>query len=434
MKDIYQLIWDADQQQSGITPILSSQEGNHTTGFVRVNENMTSTNQDTKVLKEVVIPDTKRRTYELCKRLFDNYALSEKDEELDTPEEREEVHDFVSAILDSAPMQLAKDYIVEQTGTSLTRERWHNTIMEMWFRRFAQSGEPHLTGFEHVVVGEQDGRKAQGYHFWYKYYLDDGFANEVDGIHDEMFPAIHDDRIVYLGTKMKDAQYQHPESVTLSYKWYAADYDKGELRPLTKPVGGFFVGCSVEGLMALGTVRAHRGINAPKKAVINGAEYQMALYHSSNGRHIRTFYPKFIRSVGSVNTQPSTPISTPTPTPTPTDNAAVVDTSKVRIIAALVNPLQHDPGLETVTLINTGTVDVNINNWSIADKNAKTSSIQGETLKAGATYQFRLDGQGAQLSNKGGVIKLLNASGNLVHSVSYSKGAARNHEGETLIF
>ena len=33
--------------------------------------------------------------------------------------------------------------------------------------------DPALSGFEHVVVGEQEGAKAQGYHFWYKYYLDD---------------------------------------------------------------------------------------------------------------------------------------------------------------------------------------------------------------------------------------------------------------------
>lgn len=114
--------------------------------------------------------------------------------------EREEVHDLVHAIVDTAPMQVAREYVVQATGASVTRERWYNTIMEMWFRRFLQGGDPHLSRFEHVVVGEQEGAKAQGYHFWYKYYLDDGFAHMVDGAQDD-FPGLMDDRIAYLGTK-----------------------------------------------------------------------------------------------------------------------------------------------------------------------------------------------------------------------------------------
>lgn len=155
MSNIYQKIWDADQSENGIPPILDTETGDSAAGFVKVNCKLDVTQPDLKVLTEVVIPESKRRTYNLCRVLFDNYALRERDEELETAQEREEIHDLVHAMVDTAPMQVARDYVAQACGTGITRERWYNTVMEMWFRRFSEGGDPHLTGFEHVVVGEQ---------------------------------------------------------------------------------------------------------------------------------------------------------------------------------------------------------------------------------------------------------------------------------------
>ena len=55
--------------------------------------------------------------------------------------------------------------------------------------------------------------------------------------------------------------------MTISWRWHAPDYQANAFRPLSKKIGGFFVGCSVEGLMALGTVRAHKGVRAPHPGV-----------------------------------------------------------------------------------------------------------------------------------------------------------------------
>ena len=420
MQNIYQRIWNADQAQNGIQPILDYQSGDMERGYVKINSDLDSDNVELRVLPEVQIPESKKGTYELCQKLFDNYALSEKDEEFDTPEEREEIHDFVSAIIDTTPMQTAREYIAEQTETSLSKERLYNTIMEMWFRKFSQTGEPHLSGFEHVIVGEQDGPKAQGYHFWYKYYLDDGFARKVDGQYKNSFPGLNNDRIRYSGSKQTGQQEQYPESVTISFKWNAADYERKSLRPLQKKIGGFFVGCSVEGLLALGTIRAHMGINAPKKAIINGAEYEMKLYRSSNNRHIRTFYPKFLRGI-----EQPVPVAPPEP-------SSPTEPSSVRIIAALINPKGNDAGKEAITLINTGAEDISLDNWSVIDKNKNKSLFSIHELKAGDTHKIILDGRGAQLSNKGGIIKLLNKKNEMVHMVSYSKGQV-NTQGSTII-
>lgn len=247
--DICQQIWDADQSGNGVKPILAD-DAAPSSGFVRVvnTSNGTSPTGDLKILSEVLIPGQKRTTYDLVRALFDNYVLDEREAEIETPEERAEVHNLLEAIIDTAPMQVARAYIAEEIGTPVSRDRWYATLTEQWFRRFSQGGDRDLSGFEHVFVGEQEGPKVQGYHFWYKYYLDDGLASQIDR---NRLPGFKDDRIVYLRGHYKDGQERFPESVTISYRWDAPDYDRGAIRPLTKPIGGFFVGCSVEGLMAM---------------------------------------------------------------------------------------------------------------------------------------------------------------------------------------
>ena len=433
MTGIYQEIWNADQAQNGVEALRDTEEGSQERGYVKVNSALEqNSSPDLRVLTEVHIPQQKMHTYELCRKLFNNYTLAEPLPELDTPEERQEVHDFIDAILETEPMEVARSYIAREMGSTLSRERWHTTITEMWFRRFSSGGDPHLSGFEHVVVGEQEKSKVQGYHFWWKYYLDDGFGRKVDdGIVN--FPGLEDDRITYHGSKQKAGQGLFPESVTISYRWYAPDYDEKAVRPLFKKIGGFFVGCSVEGLMALATVRAHKGIRAPRIAVIEGARYDMKLFHSPNGQHIRTFYPIFLgaadmvdgggREEGGGNNLP--PVN---------DGDRVTEaTSQVRIIGAIINPQGDDVGFEKVTLVNAGVTDVAITNWSLQDKNNRAHIIENTTLKAGEFKTLNLTGDSMQLSNKGGDIVLQDAQQKLVHRVSYSKAQARN-QGVTVLF
>lgn len=104
----------------------------------------------------------------------------------------------------------------------------------------------------------------------------------------------------------------------------------------------------------------------------------------------------------------------------------------IRIIAALVNPEGDDLGHETVTLINLAPQPVNLSGWFIADKNKNRSPITGMLLKPGATGVVKLDGQGAQLGNNGGIISLLDPEGIKQHGVSYTQEQARS--GWTVLF
>lgn len=94
----------------------------------------------------------------------------------------------------------------------------------------------------------------------------------------------------------------------------------------------------------------------------------------------------------------------------------------VYIERALVNPAGEDPGKEVVVIGNTTTAAVDLTGWSLLDKNNAAEALGGVQLPAGGSLPVVLSGAGAQLSNKGGTIRLNNPDGVLIHAVSYSKG------------
>lgn len=103
------------------------------------------------------------------------------------------------------------------------------------------------------------------------------------------------------------------------------------------------------------------------------------------------------------------------------------------IIAALVNPEGSDDQRETVTLINASPEAIDLNGWAIADRNKRRFVIKELMLEPGATGVVRLDGQGALLGNKGGIITLLDPDGLKTHGVSYTKEQA-GRSGWSIIF
>jgi len=60
---------------------------------------------------------------------------------------------------------------------------------------------------------------------------------------------------------------------------------------LTKHIGGFGVGCSPEGLIALGMVRFQQSKYSDHYTEINSGKYTLKLF--TDGRSINTFYPEF---------------------------------------------------------------------------------------------------------------------------------------------
>ncbi len=104
----------------------------------------------------------------------------------------------------------------------------------------------------------------------------------------------------------------------------------------------------------------------------------------------------------------------------------------VCIIAALVNPKGADKGLEALTLLNTTPAEIDLAGWSLLDKNKKKMILEGK-VRAGEALFVPLSGKDIELSNKGGIITLLDKSGLKVDGVSYTKEQA-SKEGWTIVF
>ena len=102
----------------------------------------------------------------------------------------------------------------------------------------------------------------------------------------------------------------------------------------------------------------------------------------------------------------------------------------VRIVAALVNPVQS-PEIEVVTLLNTAPHEVSLQGWGLLDTQKKRLVLSG-AMAAGATRTVRVE-QPLALSNKGGVVTLVDENGLKVHGVAYTKEQARN-PGWTIVF
>lgn len=103
----------------------------------------------------------------------------------------------------------------------------------------------------------------------------------------------------------------------------------------------------------------------------------------------------------------------------------------VRIIAGMVNPESDDVGKEYLILLNKSSRAINLNNWQIVDKFNKSDVIDSLVIPAGDTLKIHLTGNGAQLSNKGGSITLLNEEGLKVDGVTYTKTDA-SKQGEVI--
>ena len=97
----------------------------------------------------------------------------------------------------------------------------------------------------------------------------------------------------------------------------------------------------------------------------------------------------------------------------------------------MVNPVNADPGHEYVILLNKSRKAIDLTNWQIVDKLNNRDVISSLIAPAGDTLKIMLTGNGAQLSNKGGSITLLNEQGLKIDGVTYTKADA-SKEGEVI--
>jgi uncharacterized protein YukJ len=124
------------------------------------------------------------------------------------------------------------------------------------------------------------------------------------------------------------------------------------------------------------------------------------------------------------------PAPQPGPPQPPEPPTAEEPAGLVRIVAALVNATQS-PEVELVTLLNTAPHDVDLSGWALLDTQKMRLPLS-DLLSAGATRVVQIR-QPLALSNKGGVITLVDDKGLKVHGVAYTREQAR-HPGWTIVF
>ncbi|WP_053363188.1 hypothetical protein [Bacillus sp. FJAT-27251] len=277
--DIYQHIWDADMKSNGLQPIEPGKERNYSAGYVVVDDR--PGHHGHRIFREVYIPDSKRRSYQLVEKLFDNYTMNQYRKEKNTVKESKEVSEFLAMAINTSPIQLAREFVQKKLRKSLTELYWYTHLQQLWFRQFNLYNARNLSGFEHVFIGEQKRKMLSGHHFWYKYWLEDN-------------PALNEHKSDLIDLKDSALQVQMPGApyiVTAGYRLKTYDGHKRRFIRISKSRCGFFVGLSAEGLMAMGTVRALFPEDKPHPVKLNGLPFNLEMFMCPQGKSIRTFYP-----------------------------------------------------------------------------------------------------------------------------------------------
>ena len=112
--------------------------------------------------------------------------------------------------------------------------------------------------------------------------------------------------------------------------------------------------------------------------------------------------------------------------------AAAEPTHRLRIIAALVNPIGPAPELETVTLINPGADPVDLSGWTVLDRQERMMPLDPAVIAPGDTVRLPIRPP-VQLGNRGGLLTLLDAGGLKVDGVAYTEADA-GLEGHSVVF
>ena len=114
------------------------------------------------------------------------------------------------------------------------------------------------------------------------------------------------------------------------------------------------------------------------------------------------------------------------------DLALSREEARIRVIAAMVNPVGPAPEHEGVLLLNASPDVVALAGWRIVDRGGQSCPTPAATIEPGQTLAVALPPE-VQLSNQGGVITLLDADGLKVDGVAYTRDQARR-EGWSTVF
>jgi poly(U)-specific endoribonuclease len=178
----------------------------------------------------------KRPTYQTFLALLNNYEPQTGETEHISSVERREMDAFLSAIMQTAPMQYCHQYLLancKEMEIPESRNEFQELLYKIWFEMYRRDGPSNdSSGFEHVFVGEIKEGKISGFHNWLMIFLE-----EKKG---------HFDYKGYVYPKSQsDADTDNNDHIlSLQFTWHGVE----------KFVGTSFIGVSPEFEMALYTL------------------------------------------------------------------------------------------------------------------------------------------------------------------------------------
>lgn len=189
-----------------------------------------------------------RSTYAAFSRLLDNYHSETGRAEQTTALERDEVEQFLSIIMETAPMQFCYQYcrahdVIDNHGNSGgSINDFKELLYTIWFEPYSRDGnERDSSGFEHVFIGEIQDNAISGFHNWIQFYHQEQKGN-ID------YRGYIKPRGKQASSHCSDGSDDH--LLTLQFAW--KNHDQNTY--VEKFVGTMFIGVSPEFEMALYTM------------------------------------------------------------------------------------------------------------------------------------------------------------------------------------
>ncbi|KAL5104286.1 Poly U specific endoribonuclease-B [Taenia crassiceps] len=103
--------------------------------------------------------------------LLDNYNLRVGFPEVETPEKRKEIDQFLDALLNTTTMRSFHTYLVSLRIANPVLAEFKAELYRIWFASYKRQTKGDSSPFEHVFVGEAKGKKLLGMNSWITFCL-----------------------------------------------------------------------------------------------------------------------------------------------------------------------------------------------------------------------------------------------------------------------
>jgi len=207
-------------------------------------------------------------TFKAFRALFDNYNRVEGQSEDITEQEIAENNQFLDLVLASHAMKQVHALLVKKGKAHRDEEEFKKKLYTLWFGPYGRRQKSPIkdsSGFEHVFMGEINGRKHNigGFHNWLHLHHEEQKGN-----------------LNYLGYLKK---MDKPLIFNFRFKWYKT----------LKPLGSAFFGTSPEFEFSLYSLIYMMGYSHAK-VDIDGIKVQITAFPINHNHNIGTVYPSIL--------------------------------------------------------------------------------------------------------------------------------------------